>query len=105
MTDVEILYFDGCPNYPAASALVDRIADELGVETDVRLVRVDTPEAAQRLGFLGSPTVRVNGSDVEPGAERRHDHALACRVYRTATGTAGLPDSERIRAALRETGS
>jgi hypothetical protein len=49
----------------------------------VRLVNVETPEDTQRLRFLGSPTIRVNGHDVEPGADQRQDFAYACRIYRT----------------------
>lgn len=97
---VEILYFDDCPNWPAAASAVDVLARELGIAVDVRLVRVASKEEAARLRFLGSPTVRVDGRDVEPGAEERRDYALACRIYRTGEGFAGLPPDGRLRAAL-----
>lgn len=97
---VEILYFDDCPNWPAAATAVDVLARELGVVADVRLVRVASEEDAARLRFPGSPTVRVDGRDVEPGAEDRRAFALACRVYRTDEGFAGLPPDGWLRAAL-----
>jgi hypothetical protein len=97
---VEILYFDDCPNWPTAASAVDRAARELGVAVDIRLERVGSEDEAERLRFLGSPTVRVDGRDVEPGAEERRDFALACRVYRTDEGFAGLPPEGWIRAAL-----
>jgi hypothetical protein len=97
---VEILYFDGCPNYKAAQELVERVAAELHVPVDVRLVNVETPEDAQRLRFLGSPTIRVNGRDVEPGADERDQYVHSCRVYRTNSGFAGQPDERWVRAAL-----
>lgn len=99
---VEILYFDDCPNWPTVATVVDRLARELGVATDVRLVRVAGEEEAQRLRFLGSPTVRADGRDVEPGAGERHDFALACRVYRADEGFRGLPPERWLRAALAE---
>lgn len=99
---VEILYFDGCPNWPPVATAVDRLARELGAEADVRLVRVASEEEARRLRFLGSPTVRVDGRDVEPGAGERRDFALACRVYRTDDGFRGLPAEGWIRTALAE---
>lgn len=99
---VEILYFDGCPNHEAARATVERLAAELDVETAVRLVRVGDAESAERERFLGSPTVRVDGRDVEPGANARDGSVLACRVYRTASGMAGTPDERWIRDALRQ---
>ncbi len=99
---VEILYFDDCPNWPPAATAVDRLARELEVAADIRLVRVAGEDEALRLRFLGSPTVRVDGRDVEPGAEARRDFALACRVYRTEEGFAGLPPEAWITAALAE---
>jgi hypothetical protein len=50
--------------------------------------------------FLGSPTIRVNGRDVEPGADDRETFVLACRVYRTEAGISGQPLDAWIRAAL-----
>ncbi len=97
---VEILSFDGCPNHQGALALVEQVATELGIDPDVRLVDVPHPEAAERLRFLGSPTIRVDGRDVEPGSEARTDYGLSCRVYRTSDGMAGLPPSDWLRAAL-----
>lgn len=97
---VEILYFDGCPNHRAALALVERVAAELGVEPDLRRVNVRDAEAAVRERFLGSPTIRVGGRDVEPGAEERSDYVLSCRVYRSERGLAAQPEERWIREAL-----
>lgn len=97
---VEILYFDGCPNHEPARALVERVAAELRVEPAIELIEVVDPEAAADLRFLGSPTIRVDGSDVEPGAEERREFVLSCRVYRTERGLAGQPDEAWIREAL-----
>ena len=97
---VEILYFDGCPNHHAAIALVERVARELGIEADVQLVNVADQRAAQRLRFLGSPTIRVGGVDVDPETEERDDYALSCRVFRTRGGFSGLPDELWVRDAL-----
>ena len=63
---VEILYFDGCPNHKPALALVERVSRELGIKPEVRLVNVPDQATAVRLRFLGSPTVRVGGTDVDP---------------------------------------
>jgi hypothetical protein len=103
---VEILYFDGCPNHRPAIALVERVSRELGIEADVQLVHVPDQQAAQRLCFLGSPTIRVGGVDVEPETEERDDYALSCRIFRTKAGFSGQPDESWVREALlREAGS
>lgn len=97
---VEILYFDGCPNHEAlAPRLRELLADD-AVTTQIELRKITDDEAAQRERFLGSPTVRVNGRDIEPGAERRTDYGMKCRIYRTPTGLSGQPPEEWLRAAL-----
>ena len=100
---VELLYFDGCSNYLAARDAVEAVAAELDVSPDLRLVEVETPEAAKELRFLGSPTIRVEGKDVEPGAEERTEFQYACRLYRTPSGFGGTPDPEWVRQALLST--
>ncbi|MEX2210371.1 MAG: hypothetical protein WD689_01210 [Gaiellaceae bacterium] len=102
--EVEVLYFDGCPNHDPALALVERVAAELGIKPRIRLVNVPDAEAAAKLRFLGSPTVRVGGRDVEPGADARTDYALCCRVFRTESGTRGEPDEQWVRDALSGNG-
>jgi hypothetical protein len=96
---VELLYFGGCPNYLAAREVVDAVAEEIGASPDLRLIKIETPEAAEDLRFLGSPTIRVEGKDVEPGAEERTQFH-ACRIYRTPSGVRGTPDPEWVRKAL-----
>ena len=97
---VEILYFDGCPNHEPALAVVERVDRELGTNADVRLVNVPDHATAERVRFLGSPTVRVDGVDVDPHAEQRTEYALSCRVFTTEHGPAGQPDERWIRDAL-----
>jgi hypothetical protein len=98
---VEVLTFEGCPNAELTLALVREVASEVGVDPDLVVVDVPDIEAAERLGFLGSPTVRVDGRDVEPGADERDQAVYACRVYRSASGLSGLPGRDWIVAALR----
>ncbi|MGH3031190.1 MAG: DF family (seleno)protein [Gaiellaceae bacterium] len=97
---VEILYVEGCPNHDRTQALVERVAAELRIEPEIELIEVRDADAALQLRFPGSPTVRVNGRDVEPGGNERRDFVFACRVYRRERGFAGHPDEAWIRAAL-----
>lgn len=97
---VQILYFDGCPNHHPAIALVERVSRELGIEPELQLVDVPDQEAAQRLRFLGSPTIRVGGVDVDPRTQERDDYALSCRLFQTEAGISGQPDEMWIREAL-----
>jgi hypothetical protein len=58
-------------------------------DADIVEVAVENPDPAQELRFLGSPSVRVNGGDLEPGADERSAFGLMCRTYREGTGVAG----------------
>jgi hypothetical protein len=102
-TTVEVLTFVGCPHADPALELVTRVVGELGVGADVRRVDVPDFEAAAAQRFLGSPTIRVNGRDVEPGADERSDFVLSCRIYRTDAGFSGQPDERWLRDALAAT--
>ncbi len=100
VVSVEILSFDGCPNRERAVELVERVAAEIGVNAEIRVVDVADADTAKKLRFLGSPSVRVGGEDVEPGAKTRTDFVVCCRLYRTAAGVTGTPDERWVRAAL-----
>ena len=98
---VEVLYFDGCPNHEAFLPRLRELVAMTGGDADVELRRVDDLGAAERERFLGSPTVRVNGVDIDAGARTRSDFGLKCRLYRTDTGLHGQPPDEMVLAALR----
>ena len=97
---VEVLTFEGCPNARSARELVERVAAESHVDVDIAHVNVPDPEAAERLRFLSSPTIRVDGHDIEPGADRRTEYVLACRIYRSEERITGVPDDRWLRDAL-----
>ena len=99
---IEILYYEGCPNVQQTTRLVQRIVSELYFDADIYLVEVRDAEDAIARRFLGSPTVRVDGEDVEPGAGRRRGYGLATRVYRTEEGLSARPEEAWIRAALAQ---
>ena len=97
---IELLYFDGCPNYEALLPRLLGLLEDRGLDTDVELRPVETVEAAEAERFLGSPTVRIDGRDVEPGADARTDFGLKCRIYRSPAGTSPVPREAWIVDAL-----
>ena len=99
---VELLYFDGCPSYESLLPRLRELLASEGIGRDVELVRVETPDAAEEQRFLGSPTVRIDGEDVDPGAAERDAYGLKCRLYRTPGGQSPVPPDDWIRAALAE---
>ena len=95
---IGILYFEGCPHHIPTVERVKQIVAEMGLTIPVTEVQITTPEEAQQRRFLGSPTVLVDGVDIDPDARQRASYGLSCRVY---PGVAGLPPDEMIRAALQ----
>lgn len=98
---VEILHFDGCPNRAQTESLVIHVARQLGIEVELRQVNVVDQEAAERVRFLNSPTVRVDGPEIEPGADERTEYVLSRRLSRTRSGLSGQPDETWLHNALR----
>jgi hypothetical protein len=100
--DVQLLWWEGCPSTEHALAeLRDALRDVGLPETHVQMRELKTDEEAGEAGFLGSPTILIDGTDV---AKRGHGDAvgLSCRVYRRRDGTiAPTPDPDDVREALR----
>jgi hypothetical protein len=98
---VELLYWDGCPSHPEALELLRSV---LGEDSDHTLttVEVETLDDARRLSFHGSPTIRVDGRDVDPDGAAQGQPSLSCRIYRLPDGRVSpLPTRQQIEEALR----
>jgi len=97
---VAIRYFDGCTNWRTAYARLNDVLRETGHEDfTVDLERIDTLEDAERLRFLGSPTILFDGEDpfaIGPAG----GYGLSCRVYGTPEGPAGSPTKDQFREVV-----
>ena len=92
---IRLLAFEGCPGAPVAHERIRKVLAETGIEGEIQVVRVESAEEAARTGFLGSPTVQVDGMDIQ--VERRGEPSLfGCRLY--PGGNA--PPEDMIREAL-----
>jgi hypothetical protein len=83
-----------------AIATVERVVEETGVPAEVAVIDVETLAQAKKLGFVGSPTVRVGGRDVDRHPVGDPVASLDDRVYRTERGLAGWPDASWVREAI-----
>lgn len=97
---IELLYVQACPHYPATLALVERVRAEFGIDTELRTSVIVDQAAAHQVGFPGSPTVRVDGRDVEPDSELATECLVGCRLYRLEHRFVGQPEERWIREAL-----
>ena len=92
---IEVLVFEGCPHAESALEMTRRVVDRLCSGAQVEKIEVDTEEKAAALGFLGSPSIRVDGRDVE--GKTTTLGALCCRTYE---GGSGVPPEWMVEAAV-----
>jgi hypothetical protein len=97
---VELLYWEGCPSYSEARELLAQVLAEHGIDAPIRMRHVATDEEAEALRFPGSPTIRIDGRDVDPsGASARP--SLSCRIYHLVDGRVSpVPSREQLEEAV-----
>jgi hypothetical protein len=97
---IDVYWWEGCPSYPEAVALLRRVLAERGVTAEIQMHEVRSDEEAVRLRFPGSPTIRIDGRDIDPAGERARP-ALNCRIYRLPDGNISpIPSREQLEEAL-----
>ena len=99
---VELLWWEGCPSTEKTLEDLREAMTALGLDPSaVELREVPTDEAAAEASFVGSPTIRIDGRDIQPPADE--PAALTCRVYRLRDGRySPTPDPDDVRDALKE---
>jgi hypothetical protein len=99
---VEFLWFQDCPNHEEARRLLREVLRENGLPEDFEDIDATDQAMAQELRFAGSPSIRVDGVDVEPGFIEPDDYVPGCRLYRVSGGRVqGTPAREWIAAAIK----
>lgn len=97
---IDFLYWRECPSHPEALELLHEVLAARSVEAEVVEHEVTSDDEARRLSFPGSPTIRVDGRDVDPkGANARP--ALTCRIYHLPDGRVSpVPSREQLEGAF-----
>jgi hypothetical protein len=96
---IEVLAREDCPNRGMALVVVERVVDEIGIPVEIEVVDVETDSDAEEYRVLGSPTVLVDGRDVDPDPTVA-GYSADDRIYRTERGPCGWPEPEWIRSAV-----
>lgn len=98
--EIQFLYFEDCPSHEEALSRLRKVLKEEGIDTQISLKKVETAEQATTLHFAGSPTILINGRDIDP--QPHPYYALTCRAYRLEDGRISpLPSITMIRKAVR----
>ena len=101
MTTIEFLWFADCPNHAEARRLLLEVIESVASGTPVEDIDASDPAVAAALRFPGSPTIRVDGLDIDPGFRDPGDYTPRCRVFWTDAGLRGVPPRDWIEDALR----
>jgi len=98
---VEILFWEGCPSYSKAIERLRKVLEELGIDYELELIRVESEEDAQRFEFPGSPTIRINGEDLQPETAKP-PYSLSCRLYIIDGRYLPAPTEDYIKRRVKE---
>jgi hypothetical protein len=97
---IALMFFDGCLHWPLADARLKEALRRVGSDASIERRRVETAEDALAAGFLGSPTILIDGQDHFTHDRRTPAGSLSCRVYWTPDGPVGLPTVDQVAAAF-----
>ena len=96
---VEFLYFRSCPGHKQALGNLKAALQESKIKADLILINVTSEAQAAKVGFQGSPSIRVNGKDIDG---RNEGHSYGCRIYQVGGKVTPIPTKEFIQEKLRE---
>ncbi|HKQ08141.1 MAG TPA: hypothetical protein VJ464_23650 [Blastocatellia bacterium] len=94
---IEFLYFKSCPSHKQALDNLKAALRESHTNADLVLINVDSEQKAQKVGFQGSPSIRINGKDLEG---RNEGSNYSCRLYRINGKPTTVPSKEFIMEKL-----
>ncbi len=97
---IELLYFEGCPNHKITLANLKELLDETGIKAEIKIIDVESPEEALKYRFLGSPSIRINDTDLEIIEDASTEYSMRCRRYKNGETMEGFPSKELIKANL-----
>lgn len=98
---IELLVFDGCPNSEPTEKLIRETVSELGGDVKIEVVTIADNDDAVVKNFLGSPSVRVNGKDLEIEEDSTTTYSMRCRIYRTGESQSGIPPKGLLTKAIQ----
>jgi hypothetical protein len=101
MLSIDLLYYEDCPHYEEAAQALREVLDEEDVLAEVHMISVSPGEDAEIWGFIGSPTIHINGQDLEPEVDKETPYQGHCRVYAYKGDMFEYPPKDMIREALK----
>ena len=103
MSKIEFLYFADCPNYLLALDLLDEVLNDENLDWPIEMILVTNEETAVSQKFLGSPSIRICGEDLEASSGSEAEYGFKCRVYQVDGKPRGFPSEKLIREGIQRT--
>ena len=100
--EIEFLYFEGCPHHEPALQLLKKVMAGEGIASPIKKIDVVSDSMAQEVRFQGSPSIRINGQDIESAGIAEQGFGRKCRIYSVGGVPTGLPPEQSIHNALVE---
>ncbi len=101
MLSIDLLYYDDCPHYKEAEKALKEVLDEEHIDAEVQMVSVSKGGRADPWHFIGSPTIFINGEDLDPEVDRETPYQGHCRMYMYKDELFEYPPKEMIREGLK----
>ncbi|MCP2519344.1 DUF2703 domain-containing protein [Candidatus Aminicenantes bacterium AC-708-M15] len=98
---IQLLYVRGCPHFKPALNLLSEILKEKGLKEKIELIEIGSEEEAKKYEFLGSPSIKINGKDIEK-EKRGYPPSFGCRIYKNGENYTGVPPKRLILKAIEE---
>jgi hypothetical protein len=99
---IGILFIEGCPGVLTTAEYIKEVVVEEDIDAEISLILIETSEDARQLHFTGSPTVRINGADIETNIVDIKDYGLRSRLYNIDGKKAGYPSKDMIKDAIKK---
>jgi len=97
---IELLIFEGCPNHKFAEEILRESVKALGIIADIEIIYVADNDDAVVKRFLGSPSIRINGKDIEIEENAETQYSMRCRRYKKGDIFEGFPGRDLIKRKL-----
>jgi hypothetical protein len=98
---IQLYYFDDCPSYQKALDNLKEALRSQELPQEVEMIPVTSEADAHAERFIGSPTIRINGIDIEGPEAEEKGYGYGCRIYAENGRSGGWPSVEQIRQALQ----
>ena len=103
MLRIDFLYWQDCPSHVETWERLQAVLRHEGLQADIHRIEIKTDEEAAQFGFPGSPTLRINGRDIDADGASDQRVGLSCRIYHDASGrVVPLPSEALILKALEK---